>query len=192
MHLFIYMSMYYFLGILNSRAADNLPDIIPLNRIFSEETYSHEVASKLLELLQFPRTLIYLLLGNMYLILFVACSGAALFANRIWFYAPCLIDILDQIPTMRFILTAMRKNLFTITFTVLLMILILYFFAVFCYLFFGNQYSLNGHMDCKDMGSCFQVHLDYGFYNNIPDWSLTNYAIRPTVYGLNEGMFFLL
>ena len=35
------------------------------------------------------------------------------------------------------------------------------------------------------LGSCFKVHLDYGF-NNPPNWASTSY-IKPEIKGLNQG-----
>ena len=175
-------------GILNSRAAENLSDLIPGRELFEKGSISYTIISKTISILKAPRACIYILLDNSQPLLLLGCSGAALFAGRIWFYAPCLFDILDQIRYMSFIVTAIKRNLLTISFTILLVVLFLYFFAVGAYLFFPNQYDLSGHMDCNDIGSCFKVHLDYGF-NNPPNWASSSY-IQPDIVGLNMGTQF--
>lgn len=157
-------------GIINSRAADNLPDMLPGRNVFKRGSIAHVFVSNILNLSQAPRDLLYLGFDNTYDLLFCGCSGAVLFAGRIWFYVPCLVEILWQIRYMSFIVTAIRRNLLTISFTILLVVLFLYFFSVINFLFFPNQYNLAGHMNCNDVGSCFKSHLDYGI-NNSPDVS---------------------
>jgi hypothetical protein len=157
-------------GIINSRAADNLPDMLPGRDVFKKDSIAYIFVSNLLNFSQAPRNLLYLAANNVYVLLFCGCSGAALFAGRIWFYVPCLVEILWQIRYMSFIVTAIRRNMLTISFTILLVVLFLYFFSVANYLFFPNQYNLSGHMSCNDVGSCFKSHLDFGI-NNSPDVS---------------------
>ena len=172
-------------NILNSRATENLKDIIPGRTFFKKDSLENEILGQIIGLIQIPRTVGYLVLDSIQPLLLCACSGAALFSGRIWFYAPCLFDVLEQIRYMSFIVTAIGKNLLTIAFTILLVVLFLYFFSVLAYLFFPNQYDLSGHMNCNDIGSCFKVHLDYGF-NNPPNWYPTTY-IKPDIIGLNMG-----
>lgn len=139
-------------GILNSRAAENLNDIIPGRNYFNEGTKAHLIISKIITIIQLPRVIL-VLAGDIALpLLLVSCSGAALFAGKIWFYAPCLVDLLAQIRYMSFIVTALRRNVTSISLTVLLVVLFLYWFAVFAHLFFPNQYDLSGHMNCDDIG----------------------------------------
>ena len=139
-------------GILNSRAADHIPDIIPGRHYFPAKSIEYSIISKMITLLQFPRTFLVLSLDNMLPLLLAGCSGIALFTGRIWFYAPCLVDVLLQIRYMSFIVTALSRNMITISLTILLVVLFLYFFAVVAYLFFPNQYDLSGHMNCDDIG----------------------------------------
>lgn len=49
-----------------------------------------------------------------------------------WFYVPCLLEIIPQFPLMKFLVTAIRSNTTKILFTILLAILILYFYATIC------------------------------------------------------------
>ena len=172
-------------GILNSRAAESLNDILPGRNYYLQNTILSKITTNIILILQSPRAVIYVILDNLQPLLLCGFSAGALFFGRIWFYAPCLFDILDQIRYMSFIVTAIRKNLLTISFTILLVVLFLYFFSVGAYLFFPNQYDLSGHMNCNDIGSCFKVHLDYGF-NNPPNWASASY-IQPDIIGLNMG-----
>jgi hypothetical protein len=139
-------------GILNSRAAENLSDIIPGRNYFEEGTKAQLIISKIITIIQFPRVVLVLASDIALPLLLVSCSGAALFAGKIWFYAPCLVDLLAQIRYMSFIVTALRRNVTSISLTVLLVVLFLYWFAVLAHLFFPNQYDLSGHMNCDDIG----------------------------------------
>ena len=63
---------------------------------------------------------------------------------------------------------------------------------IFTLIFFSNQFLLlhlcihSYFFYCNFLlGSCFKVHLDYGF-NNPPNWASTSY-IRPDIKGLNQG-----
>ena len=150
-------------GILNSRAADHISDIIPGRNFFPAKSIERSIVSKVITLLQFPRTFLVLSSDNLLPLLLAVCSGIALFTGRIWFYAPCLVDVLLQIRYMSFIVTALSRNMITISLTILLVVLFLYFFAVVAHLFFPNQYDLSGHMNCDDIGELTIRQIIYYF-----------------------------
>lgn len=138
-------------SMLNSPAADSLPDLIPGRNHFKDKTL-RALVNGVINLAQAPWALLRVMFDSKLPLMLVACSGAALFAGRIWFYALCLVDILAQIRYMSFIVTALKRNMLSISLTILLVVLFLYFFAVGAYLFFPNQYDLAGHMNCNDVG----------------------------------------
>jgi hypothetical protein len=138
-------------SLLNSPAADSLPDLVPGRDHFKDKAI-RAVVNGAINLAQAPWALFLLMADSALPLMLVACSGAALFSGRIWFYALCLVDLLAQIRYMSFIVTALRRNMLSISLTILLVVLFLYFFAVGAHLFFPNQYDLAGHMDCDDIG----------------------------------------
>ena len=109
-----------------------------------------------------------------------AFSILAIFVSQ-WFYVPCLLEVVPQFPLMRFLVEAVERNVVKIGFTILLALLLLYFYATIAYLSFPNQYNINGYMDCGDLLTCFKTHIDYGL-NNPPDWNYGSY-VKPDLAG---------
>jgi len=62
--------------------------------------------------------------------------------------------------------------------TIGLAFLCLYFYSIIAYLFFADQYTLNGYNGCQgSAGACFLFHIDYGL-QNVPTWENSGY-IQP-------------
>ena len=98
----------------------------------------------------------------------VAFSAGGIFLNA-YFFAPILLDIINQIRVMSFLLDAITRNLSRIAFTLLLTIIFLYLFAVITIVGFKDQYALAGKHACSDLISCFKLQIDYGLVNP-PEW----------------------
>jgi hypothetical protein len=98
----------------------------------------------------------------------MAFSAAGILVNP-YFFAPILLDLINQIRLMSFLLEAITRNLGRIAYTLLLAIIFLYLFAVITIVSFEDQYALAGKSACKDLISCFKLQIDYGLVNP-PEW----------------------
>jgi hypothetical protein len=146
-------------SLMNTRILDDLKDWIPREIWFKKGTVAYRVFSLFVDVVQLPRNILLLCYDSFINIIFLGCSIAGVFFDRYWFYAICLIDIVFQVRYMSFLVTAISKNVVRISFTILLAALFLYLFSVGTYLFFNSQYTLNSHINCADVGSCFKSHL---------------------------------
>jgi hypothetical protein len=91
------------------------------------------------------------------------------FTSSVWFYALCLLDVVYLFDLLTFLVVAMQRNAFRISFTVLMAIIFLYFYAIIDFQFFQDQYNLGGHYGCDTMLACLKLHIDYGLQSS-PDW----------------------
>jgi hypothetical protein len=153
-------------SIMNSRILDDIPDVVPKDILFKRGTAPQRLFGLVVDLVQMPRSVLLLIYDSALPLLFLGCSIAGCFFGRIWFYALCLIDIVFQVRYMSFLVTAISKNVIKISFTILLAALFLYLFSVGTFLFFPNQYALNGHIECQDVASCWKSHLVSLFMNS--------------------------
>ena len=164
----------YFRQVINSTAAD-------------ENTGDEDVEDDVNPIVKLSRAVwrffvgIFLILSSEWWAATVtAFSILAIYISQ-WFYVPCLLEVVPQFPLMRFLVEAVERNVVKIGFTVLLALLLLYFYATIAYLSFPDQYSINGHMDCGDLLTCFKTHIDYGL-NNPPNWDYGSF-VKPDLAG---------
>jgi hypothetical protein len=59
----------------NSRAADNLPDLLPIRGLVKRKTLAYALVSRTLQFIHAPRTILYLAVDNTYCLLLCGCSG---------------------------------------------------------------------------------------------------------------------
>jgi hypothetical protein len=162
---FVLMATFALHTLLNSNAADNLPDLV--------ET-EHTAVSIIGKIIQIPAILSLLIWDSAWPCLLTAFSFFALNNGLYWLYVPCLLDVVFQFDDMNFLFVAISRNVIRVGFTCLLAFLCLYFYSIIAYLFLGSQYNLNGYSGCTDPGSCFKLHLDYGLAN-APNWEGNGY-----------------
>lgn len=164
-------------SLLNCEASDEIPSLI--------ETDSN-IINMLGKVVTIPYWLFLMINECLWSIILVGLSYLGLFVS-IWFYVPCLLDIVFLFKDMYFLYVAIVRNLSKIVFTLLLAFLCLYFFAVMAFLFFPDQYEFDGHSDCNSLTACFKLHLDYGLIN-APDWE--GGYISPAINGLNGAFVY--
>ena len=77
-----------------------------------------------------------IILSEWWSISMCAFSLLAIFTSQ-WFYVPILLEVVPQFALMRFLVEAVRRNVFKILFTVIMFIILMYFFATistFCHI----------------------------------------------------------
>lgn len=91
------------------------------------------------------------------------------YSYSVWFYALCLLDLIYLFDLLKFLVIAMQRNIIRIGFTIIMSVILLYFYAILNYLFIQDQYSLNNHSGCSNILACLKLHVDYGLSSS-PDW----------------------
>lgn len=142
---------------LNSPAADNFKTVT----IFGRKNIVDKIVNGIAKL-----TLT--IVDSWWPICLMAFSAGGILINA-YFFAPILLDLINQIRLMSFLLEAITRNLSRIAYTLLLAIIFLYLFAVITIVGFEDQYALAGKSACKDLISCFKLQIDYGLVNP-PEW----------------------
>lgn len=89
-----------------------------------------------------------------------------------WLYVPCLLDVLFQVPAVNFLYLAISRNIFRVLSTIGLAFLCLYFYSIIAFLFFADQYSLEGYTGCKDSAGNSLVFLYCLYSFNHTDFTL--------------------
>ena len=167
----------YLRSLLNSTAADNIEPTEEDDGFEGDRGFMKQLADR------FYRTfygLFLILLSEWWPAFVTGFSILAIYISQ-WFFVPCLLDVVQQFPLMRFLVEAVERNVVKIGFTVLLALLLLYFYATIAYLSFPDQYTFNGHMDCGDLLTCFKTHIDYGL-NVAPNWDYGSF-VKPDLAG---------
>ena len=142
---------------LNSPAADNFKPF----RIISDDSIIDGTINGVVKV-----TLT--LIDSWWPICLMGFSACGILINP-YFFAPILLDVINQVRLMSFLLEAITRNLGRIAYTLLLAIIFLYLFAVITIVTFKNQYALAGKSACNDLVSCFKLQFDYGLVNP-PEW----------------------
>jgi hypothetical protein len=175
-------SSIYIRNVLNSNAAASLGS--------EEEVEDDHVAKKSIftrittAVYRFAYGFVLILLSEWWAATVCVFSICAIYFSQ-WFYVPCLLEIIPQFALMQFLVESIRRNVTKIGFTILLALLILYFYATIAYLLFPDQYGMGnngGHPDCGDLLSCFKTHIDYGLQNS-PDWFNPSF-VKPDMNGI--------
>jgi hypothetical protein len=118
----------YFRNLLNSNAADHLftdSDIV-LDGVKNKPNAFLKMGSTTFKLLYGIFLVFYAELWSLAIVGFSLCG---LYVSQ-WFYVPCLLEIIPQFQIMKSLMDIIALNITKILFTILLAILILYFYAV--------------------------------------------------------------
>ena len=167
----------YLRSLLNSTAADSIESADDDDILDGDKGLILRLAGRFYRLMY---GLVLVIMSEWWPALVTGFSILAIYVSQ-WFFVPCLLDVVQQFPLMRFLVEAVERNVVKIGFTILLALLLLYFYATIAYLSFPDQYTFNGHMDCGDLLTCFATHIDYGL-NYAPNWDYGSF-VKPDLAG---------
>jgi inositol 1,4,5-triphosphate receptor type 1 len=90
-----------------------------------------------------------------------------------FFFSYHVLDLVNHISLLAYALQAVKESGFTLLATFVLGVIILYIFSIISFVFFRNQYNMEGISDCGSMLNCFVMHIDYGL-RAAPTWGIEN------------------